>query len=155
MYSNFILSVNAVLPMAVLMLIGMLIKHRNWLNQAELKRLNGVIFKVFFFFMLFNSTYHATINDYRPRLLLYGIVVVLLLWIAVWIFSCAVTKDTRQRGAMIQNLYRSNFVIMGYPVVVDVVVGFVVVVVVVVDVVVGFVVVVVVVVDVVVGFVVV
>ena len=82
MYSNFILSVNAVLPMAVLMLIGMLIKHRNWLNQAELKRLNGVIFKVFFFFMLFNSTYHATINDYRPRLLLYGIVAVLLLWIA-------------------------------------------------------------------------
>lgn len=119
MYSNFILSVNAVLPMAVLMLIGMLIKHRNWLNQAELKRLNGVIFKVFFFFMLFNSTYHATINDYRPRLLLYGIVAVLLLWIAVWIFSCAVTKDPRQRGAMIQNLYRSNFVIMGYPIVVN------------------------------------
>lgn len=119
MYSNFILSVNAVLPMGVLMLIGMLIKKRDWLNQGELKRLNGVIFKVFFFFMLFNSTYHATINDYRPRLLIYSIVAVLCLWIISWCFSCWATKNPRERGAMIQNLYRSNFVIMGYPVVVN------------------------------------
>ena len=119
LYANFIIAVNAVLPMAVLMLIGMLIKKRNWLNQGELKRLNGVIFKVFFFFMLFNSTYHATINDYRPHLLVYAITSVLVLWVATWCFSCWVTKDPRQRGAMIQNLYRSNFVIMGYPVVVN------------------------------------
>lgn len=119
MYSNFIISVNAVLPMGVLMLIGMLIKQRNWLNQAELKRLNGVIFKVFFFFMLFNSTYHATINDYRPRLLVYAITSVLILWVVTGCFSCGVTKNPRERGAMIQNLYRSNFVIMGYPVVVN------------------------------------
>ena len=119
MYSNFILSVNAVLPMGVLMLIGMLIKKRDWLNQGELKRLNGVIFKVFFFFMLFNSTYHATINDYRPRLLIYSIVAVLCLWIISWCFSCWATKNPRERGVMIQNLYRSNFVIMGYPVVVN------------------------------------
>lgn len=119
MYSNFILSVNAVLPMGVLMLLGMLIKKRDWLNQAELKRVNGMIFKVFFFFLLFNSTYHATINDYRPRLLVYGIVMVLLLWVGAWIFSCTVSKEPHVRGAMIQNLYRSNFVIMGYPVVIN------------------------------------
>ena len=119
LFSNFILSVNAVLPMAVLMLLGMLIKHQGWQTQAELKRVNGVIFKVFFFFMLFNSTYHATVNDYRPRLLLYGIGAVLILWSVTWLFSCAVVKEPHTRGAMIQNLYRSNFVIMGYPVVVN------------------------------------
>ena len=119
LFSNFILSVNAVMPMALLMLLGMLIKYEGWQTQAELKRVNGVIFKVFFFFMLFNSTYHATVNDYRPRLLLYGIAAVLVLWGLTWAFSCAVAKEPHSRGAMIQNLYRSNFVIMGYPVVVN------------------------------------
>lgn len=118
-FSNFILSVNAVLPMAVLMLIGMLIKKKDWLNQAELKRTNGVVFRVFFFFMLFNSTYHATISDYRPHLLIYGIVAVVMLWLVSWVFSCLVSKDEKVRGSMIQNLYRSNFVIMGYPVVIN------------------------------------
>lgn len=118
-YSNFMVSVNAVLPMALLMLLGMLIRHQDWLNGQELKRVNGVIFKVFFFFMLFNSTYHATINDYRPRLLVYGLVAVLILWVLSWVFSCAVAKDGATRGALIQNLYRSNFVILGYPLVVN------------------------------------
>lgn len=118
-YSNFILSVNAVLPMAMLMLIGVLIKKQDWLNQAELKRINGVVFKIFFFFMLFNSTYHATIADYRPRLLVYGVITVLALWLISWTFSIFISDDPKVRGALTQNLYRSNFVILGYPVVVN------------------------------------
>lgn len=119
-YSNFIVSVNAVIPMFCLMLIGVLIKKQNWLNDGELKRCNGVVFKVFFFFMLFDATYRMKPQDYRPILLIAGVGMILVLWGLSWLFACNITKDPASRGAMIQALYRSNFVIMGLPVVMNI-----------------------------------
>jgi predicted permease len=36
-----------------------------------------------------------------------------------WIFICRVEKDNYNRGAMIQALYRSNFVLLGFPIAIN------------------------------------
>lgn len=120
LFSNFIVSVNAVLPMLCLMLLGVLIKKCKWMNDLELRHANGVVFRIFFFFMLFNATYRAKVDDYRPILILYAVGSVLILFVLTWYFSGLVTDNLQSRSAMTQALYRSNFVIMGLPVVINI-----------------------------------
>jgi len=115
---SFWIAFNAVVPLFLLMGLGVFIRRCAFLTQTELMHLNGMLFRLFFFIMLFYNTYTAdTESALSPRLMLYGAVALLVLYAASFAFVCAVEKDPRCRGAMIQGIYRSNFVILGIPLV--------------------------------------
>lgn len=121
MLSNFIVAVGAVFPIFVLITIGLIVKHAHLLTREELVHLNRLVFRVFFFFMLFSNIYKADFVDgFDPRLMLFGGIAVTLLFLGGLAFSCLFEPLNKRRGAMTQAIFRSNFVILGIPIIVNI-----------------------------------
>ena len=118
MASNFIVAVSAVIPLFGLMLIGVMVKRLRLLTDTELVHVNRMVFQVFFFCMMFYNMYTTDIADtFRPKLILFGACGVLMVCFAAMGIVCWLEKDNRRRGAMIQAIFRSNFVLIGIPLV--------------------------------------
>lgn len=118
MSSHFLLGVNAVLPLFILILVGLFIRQKGMLTDEEIRHVNGMVFKIFFFSLMCYNLYSTTWEEaFRPDLILYSVGGL----IAVIIFSSILViwtvKDNPTRGALIQALYRSNFILIGVPLV--------------------------------------
>lgn len=118
MYENFIISVSAVVPIFFLMLIGVIVKYMGILNKEELNHINRMVFRVFFFCLMFYSIYSLNVDKHLNAGLgvfcFLGLVVTLVL---AAVIVCFFIKDNKKRGAMTQAIFRSNYVIMGVPIV--------------------------------------
>ena len=120
MLNNFMISLEAVLPMFILMAVGFLIKEKKMLTGQELKKLNHVVFVLFFPPLMFHNLYGVDLEtSFHGKLIFFGVISVFLIYAGSVAVTLAVEKDPRRRGAMIQALYRSNFVIMGIPIAVN------------------------------------
>ena len=121
MFSNFVVAISAVIPIFVLILIGVYVKQAKLLTPEELKRMNRMVFRVFFFCMMFVNIYRADFEDgFDPSLVVFGMVSVTTLFLASLAFSVWFEKDNPKRGTMTQAIFRSNFVILGIPIVVNI-----------------------------------
>lgn len=117
MFNSFLTALQAVLPMFILIAIGMIVRKLGMIDKEENRRLNKMTFTVFFSALMFNSIYRNGISkvvDYK--LVIYGIICVFAVYILTTVFVLRVEKNDRSRGALIQAIYRSNFVIMGFPI---------------------------------------
>ncbi len=118
MLSNFLISVQAVLPLFFLMMLGFLVRKKGWLNDAELKKFNSVIFKILFPFMVFSSIHKTDLSaSFYPPLMIFCIVAILGVYFLSLPAVLRLEKNQASRGAMIQAIYRSNFVLLGLPLV--------------------------------------
>jgi predicted permease len=76
--SNFIIAVNAVVPMFFFIVVGLLIKYKKLMSDEEISHLNRMLFNIFFFIMLFYTTYTMDVSQtFRPRLITFGAVMLL------------------------------------------------------------------------------
>lgn len=118
---NFFIALNAVLPMFILLLIGFLTRKFNILKASFLPQLNKIVFTVFFPFLMFNNIYGSDFSSaFNPQLLIFAVVAVLVIYFLSVGFSLIFEKSNYSRGAMIQAIYRSNFVLMGMPIVANI-----------------------------------
>lgn len=114
--SNLIVALQAVVPAFVLIGIGGIIKWRQIMNSDDLKKLNHMTFEIFYFGMMFYNIYISEIaTSFRPRLIIFSLVSLAIVYIAVFGLVCIFCKSNKRRGALIQGLYRSNFVFLGIP----------------------------------------
>lgn len=121
MESNFIVAVSAVIPLFLLMAIGVVVKRFRLLSKEELNHMNRMVFRVFFFCMMFYSIYTMDVSvSFNPGLMLFGSLGVLAVFALTTGMVCFFEKENRRRGAMIQAIYRSNYVIMGIPLVANI-----------------------------------
>lgn len=117
MLNNFVICLEAVLPMFILMVIGICVRRGKLLTREEVKKLNHMVFVVFFPMMMFENLYGADIKAVLDiKLILFGILCVLGIYFLSLPIVFASEKNSQSRGAMIQAIYRSNFVIMGLPI---------------------------------------
>lgn len=118
MDSNFVVAVSAVVPLFGLMSIGVLVKKFRLLTPDELVHVNRMVFRVFFFCMMFYNMYTTDIAEtFRPDLIIFGAAGVLAVFFAAMGLVCLFEGCNRRRGAMIQAIFRSNFVLIGIPLV--------------------------------------
>lgn len=121
MFDNFVVALGAVVPMFCLMAVGALVKYRRWLTDEELNHLNRMVFRVFFFCMLFHSIYSTELaTSFRPKLMIFGACGVLAVFALLMILVPRIEPDNRRRGVLVQAVFRSNFVIMGVPIVANI-----------------------------------
>jgi hypothetical protein len=67
---------------------------------------------------MFYNMYTTTIaTAVRPRLLAFTVSALFIVLLLSAVVVCTVEKDNRSRGAMLQALFRSNFVLLGMPLV--------------------------------------
>ncbi|MBD3878176.1 MAG: AEC family transporter [Quinella sp. 1Q5] len=121
MFSNFIVAVSAVVPMFCLMAIGAFVKFQKWLTDEELNHMNRMVFRVFFCCMMFHSIYTTELaTSFRPRLMLFGACGVLIIFFLLMLIIPRIEPDNKRRGVLVQAIFRSNFVLMGVPIVANI-----------------------------------
>ncbi len=115
-FSNFLYSVNVISPILLLLLVGMWLKKTGFLTDSFTDVADKLVFKVGLSSMLFLDVATASLSELPDvSLILFAVVSVTASFIAVSFITMAVTKDNGKRGAMTQGICRSNFVILGVP----------------------------------------
>ena len=116
--NNFIISIQAIIPMFCMMLVGLLVRKFKILNDEELPNINNLVFRVFLPLLMFTNIYDTQIsNAFNTKLVIFTIAAIFLVYFGALVFTLLIEKNNASRGAMIQAIYRSNFVIMGLPIV--------------------------------------
>ena len=120
MLQNFIICVNAVIPSAIYLIIGIILKVTGVMKDEEVKKFTHVVFVTLYPFIMFDNLYGKNIAENMDvKLGLYAVIFTAFQFAASWIFVCIIEKSNYGRGAMIQALYRSNYVLMGFPIAVN------------------------------------
>lgn len=115
---NLIVSFNAIAPLFLLIIIGFFIRRQGLVRDEALPQMNTLAFTVFLPALLFNNLYTTNVaSAFSPRLLGYAIFAALTMYGLATAIVCLLEKDSKSRGAMIQAIYRSNFVLLGLPIV--------------------------------------
>ena len=118
MLSNLFVAIGAVVPMFCLILIGVFVKRTKMLTDEELVHTNRMVFRVFFFCMMFYNIYTTDLSKtFRPGLMPFGGLGVIAVFVLATLFVCQCEPSNKRRGAMIQAIFRSTFVLMGIPLV--------------------------------------
>ena len=121
MISNFFVAVNAVVPLFCLIFIGTLVRRFKLMTDVELNHMNKMVFTVFFSIMMFYNLYTADLKEgINPGLMLFGGLGVFGLFLLGMIGVHFFEPCKKRKGAIVQAIFRSNFVIMGIPIVVNI-----------------------------------
>ena len=113
MFHNFLVCLNAVIPLILYLLVGMLIRKYNVLTESDVRKFNRMVFVALFPALMFENLYSADLSEaFDFRLILGSCLFVLLLFAGAWLIVCRIEPNDKSRGAMIQAIYRSNFVLM-------------------------------------------
>lgn len=113
---NLVIATNAVIPFMVYILLGAVSKKLSLVREDFLKELNGVVFKVFFPFIMFNNLYAVDFGKlkgagYVGFAVAATLILILLSFALVPLFE----KDNRRKGVITQAIFRSNSVLYAIP----------------------------------------
>lgn len=113
--SNFILTVNIVLPIFLLMATGYACRHLGVMNDEHVSAMNRLVFRVFLPVNLCNSLMKVTENISNPSVLAFGFIGTLITCIVAFLIIPKIEKQNARRGVMIQGIFRTNYAIFGIP----------------------------------------
>nr|WP_312577822.1 AEC family transporter [Sedimentibacter sp.] len=113
---NLIFSINVVLPMFLIMCLGVFLRKINIFDEKFLKTANAFTFKVLLPTLLFYNIYSSNLSDsFNWKLVTFAVITVLITIALLFIIVPLIEKDNKNKGVIIQGLYRSNFVLFGIP----------------------------------------
>lgn len=111
---NLLFSFNVVLPLVLLMFLGAFLRKVNIFDKDFLKKTNKFTFKVLLPVLLFNNIYTSKISeDINLQFIMFAVIICLVIIGILIIVIPKIEKDNRNRGVIIQGLYRSNFILYG------------------------------------------
>ncbi len=112
------LSFDAIAPIFLLMLLGYVLKCLKVCDKKGFDLINKLVFKVFLPTLLFYNIYKTeTANVFDIKLVVFTIIGVLCVFVLGYFAVFALTKDNSKRGVMLQGFFRTNFAILGIPLV--------------------------------------
>ena len=109
-------SLNAVLPIVLLIALGYFLRHIGFMQDGFLKGSKNLVFKVLLPCSLFVNIYSISgINAIRWDVVVYSIIVVLLTFGVGFLAGKFATQEPLRKGVVWQCAFRSNFAIIGLP----------------------------------------
>ncbi len=105
---------NAILPIILVILLGYILRQKNFLTDDFLKTGNKLVFKVCLPCMLFINVYD--IDDFRTihwDIVIYAVVMICVIFLLGLVTALATTKVPERRGVILQCTFRSNYAIIG------------------------------------------
>lgn len=116
--ASILLSFNVMLPVFLTIVLGVLLQKINLMPRHMIRDLNKLCFKVFLPVMLFNNVRATDFRQYFEwHLIGYAIGSVLLLFVLLLWLVPRLVKQPEQQSVVVQGIYRSNYVILGIPIV--------------------------------------
>lgn len=117
MLQNFVICVNAVIPSAIYLIIGIILKVTHVVSDEDVKKFTHMVFITLYPFIMFDNLYGKSIGENFDMLLVVYSVGFTVLQIAVtWLVVYFIEPEDRNRGTLIQAAFRSNIILMGLPV---------------------------------------
>lgn len=114
--NSFLLSLNAIVSIFVMMGVGYGAKRLLRLDKGSVQRFNSLVFHTLLPLMLFNNIYRSDIRGgVNLGCLGLALGVLAVLFMATWALVTRVEPANDQRGVMIQASFRSNFLLLGMP----------------------------------------
>ncbi len=115
---DFLACLNAVLPILIPMAIGYIAKKNGLIKRDDVTRINRILFNAFMPFLMFENIYASDLESAIDlKLNAFAVGTVILLFFAGIAFTALYTKDNNIRPVIAQDIFRSNYVIMGFPIV--------------------------------------
>ena len=120
----FSIAFHAIVPLFLIIALGYLTKRIGWLNQEDVRRFNRVTFYTFMPVMLFYNIYSSDFSQAvrAPYVLLVASCAVGMILLSI-VITLPLEKEAARRGAMIQAAFRSNFVLLGMPIAMELLPG--------------------------------
>ncbi|MBQ7986021.1 MAG: AEC family transporter [Clostridia bacterium] len=112
------LSFDAIAPIFLLMLLGYVLKCLKIADKKGFDLINKLVFKAFLPTLLFYNIYKTeTANVFDPKLVAFTSIGILFVFIVGYFTVLVLTKENPKRGVMLQGFFRTNFAILGIPLV--------------------------------------
>ena len=112
--STFFTTVQIVLPISLLILLGFLLRAAGVLDETGCARMNTFCFHVLVPAMVFYNIYTADLSTLQnPRILLFCLVSVTAVFLVLMVLVPRLVKNPGQVGVVIQGVFRSSFVVLG------------------------------------------
>lgn len=114
---NLIFSINVILPMFLIMCLGVFLRKINIFDEKFLKTANTFTFKVLLPTLLFHNIYNSNLSEsFNGKLVIFAVCTVLTIIALLFLIVPKFEKENKNRGVIIQGLFRSNFVLFGIPI---------------------------------------
>lgn len=114
---NLIFSINVVLPISIMMLLGAFLRYIKIFDEDFLKKANKFAFKVLLPNLMFYNIYKSDISEtVNVKIIIFAVSLALVIIGVSFIIVMKFDKSNKNRGILIQGLYRSNFILFGVPV---------------------------------------
>ena len=118
MLDNLLFSINAVLPLFLVMILGLILRRLNVIDASGAKQMNSLLFNFAMPVRLFLDIYRSDFFTlWDVKLILFTLASLLLFFFICWGAGIAFAKDRVTKGAFIQGSFRSNYAIIGIPLV--------------------------------------
>lgn len=116
--NSFYVCLNAVAPIFLVMAAGYAAKCAGFIKEDHVPWMNKVLFQVFIPTMCFYNIYSSDLSrGIRPVYVIFLVIAILVEYVLCLAYGTIFIPDIRRRGVVIQGLYRSNFLLVGLPLV--------------------------------------
>lgn len=114
--NDIIFALNAVLPIIFTIAVGYVLKRLTLIDDSTSKKLNTLVFKVFLPVMLFLNVYKIdSFSDIDLTYILYALGITVIIFLVGIPLIHLSFKENRQRGVMLQCIFRANYALVGIP----------------------------------------
>jgi len=111
---SFIVTVNVVMPLFIIIGVGMIIKKLGLTNPEMLRMIDAISFRTFLPALLFKNIYNTDLSAvFNIKFIGFGVACVFLSFALGMLVVTRLVKSNPKRGAIVQNMVRSNTVIFG------------------------------------------
>lgn len=115
---SLILSFNAIAPIFLMMLLGYTLKQIGMADKPAFDAMNKLIFKIFLPLNVFHNIYTTRLDQVlNPGLILFTAVGILVIFVVGYFAVLKLSAEDSRRGVMLQGFFRSNFAILGIPII--------------------------------------
>ncbi|WP_054741390.1 AEC family transporter [Cellulosilyticum ruminicola] len=109
-----IFAANAILPIIILIILGYYLKQRHFFEDEFLKVANKLVFKVALPTLLFYNVYNIQdLKTMQGDIILFAVMMILILFGLGLLTSLLFIPKTKQKGVILQCVFRSNYAIIG------------------------------------------
>lgn len=114
MYEQLLMSLNVVMPMAILLGIGVLLHKTNVISPAEIKPVDRMNFRLFTPMLLFKNICSADLTvALNPRTVVFIVCALMVSFACALILPARIIPDRRKAASVAQAVVRTNYILLG------------------------------------------
>ncbi len=120
MFSNFVISFNTVFPLVVLLCLGAFLRKKGMCDEITQKQGNNIVFKALLPCLIFKNVFYTDFDtDFEPKLVIFSVGIVFVQYLLATCLALAIEKKPKTRGAIIHTVFRTNSLIFGMAILIN------------------------------------